>query len=512
MRTHLALFALAATLVACPSEEEPSPVGFVDGFLWGTASSTWQSEGDFDPDPNDSFDVRSNWTVWTQRGCVEREQTNPEGSGFYTKYSEDFALMASMGMNTVRVGVDWARVEPRDDEWNDAEVQHYVELLQAARAAGLEPMVTLYHWAVPTFVQNPAEDDAVDLLMGDPSLGVDAPFASEFREFVEYVTPAIAPYVDLYSILNEPFSVISVGYLQGGCGTGSFPPGALSIDAARTVHANLLFAHAEACRALRELDTADADGDGAPALCGNAATNNIVRPLIDGDPDDISGAERIDWIYNHATPVALLEGNVDLDFDRLFTTTGEDLPMDEGNYPELAGTLDFMGINYYGPIRVEGLPGGALGGFPYVDSADYDPTLPASTLGFAIDPGGFETIVTRFAEYGLPLYITENGLGEDGDADRPMFRVEHLDALQRAVAAGADVRGYYHWSLTDNFEWAHGIDQRFGLFRIDYEDSDLPRTRQGSADAYEAVIRANAVTDTIRADWVKERYESDGRL
>ncbi len=508
----LALASAGALLASgCPAEEEP-PTGFIDGFLWGTASAPWQVEGDYDPDPTDDFAVRSNWTVWTERGCVERGQTNPEGSGFYTRYEADFATMAAMGMNTVRLGVDWTRIEPEDDRWNDAELDHYVDVLRAARAAGLEPMVTLHHFVAPTFIQDPAEDDAVDLLLGDPSLGVDAPFAVQFREFVEHVAPALGPWVDLYSIVNEPFSVISGGYLVGGCGSGAFPPGALSIASSRTVHSNLLFAHAEGCRALRALDVDDADGDGAAVLCGNAASNNVVRPLVDGDPEDIAGAERIDWIYNHATPTALLTGDVDLDFDRAFDTTAAEsnLPMDEGNYPELAGTLDWMGVNYYGPIRVEGLPGGALGGFPYIDAADYDPTLPRSTLGYAIDAAGFEEILGRFARYGLPLYITENGLGEDGDTNRPMYIVEHLDALQRAVVAGADVRGYYHWSMTDNFEWAHGIDQRFGIFGIDYDDPELPRIRRSSADAFEDVIRAGAVTDTIRERWVRERYEGPG--
>ncbi|MCO4772497.1 MAG: glycoside hydrolase family 1 protein [Deltaproteobacteria bacterium] len=505
-------------LLGCSSEPtptpEPDPAGFPAEFLWGTASASWQVEGDYDPDPNDAFDVRSNWTVWAERGCIVDGQTNEQGSGFYTRYAEDFALAASLGTNTYRLGIDWARIEPEDDVWNEAELQHYVDVLEAAVAAGLQPMLTLHHWVVPSWIQNPTGDEnEVDALT--EAVGPDNRFVTEFEEFVRYVAPAVAPYVDLYPILNETFSVITVGYLNGDCGAEAFPPGGfLDLASARKVHANYLFAHAAACRALRELDTDDADGDGDAALCGAAASTNAVRPMDASSDLDVEAAERIDWIYNHAFHVALIDGDVDLDFDAAFTTTMADsnLPMDEGNYPELAGTIDWIGLNYYGPIRVTGTGGGALGGIPFVDVEDYEPSLPHSTLGFAIDATGFADIISTFeARYGLPMYVTENGLGDDEDDDRPMYLVEHLDVLQQQIAAGADVRGYYHWSLTDNFEWAHGFEQRFGLVHVDYDSPDLTRTPGASADAYSAIISAGGVTDAVRSSWVLDKYPSDGR-
>ncbi len=497
-------------LTACPGPE--GPLG--DDFLWGTASAAWQVEGDHDPDPDDGFDVRSNWTVWTERGCIEGGQTNPEGSGFYTRYADDFAMAASIGTNTYRVGIDWARIEPENDVWNDAEVQHYVDVLEAAHAAGLTPMVTLWHWVMPTWVQNPTETDPFDGLAMDP--GPDSFFVTEFTEFVEYVAPAFAPHVDLYSILNEPFSVISAGYMLGSCGNGAFPPGAPlpDVNAARNVTINLLFAQAAACDALRSLDDGDYDDDGANALCGQAQGSNVVRALVPGNDEDEAGAERLDWLVNHATMHALVYGNLDLDMDGEFTTTMADdpaLPLDEGYYEQLEGSLDWQGINYYGPILVDGLPGSLLGGLPILSVEDYNPDLPHSTLGFAIDPGGFGEILDAYAVYGLPIYITENGIGDDEDDDRPMFITEHVDQVQSAVERGVDIRGYYYWSLTDNFEWAHGFDQRFGLFRVDFDDPDLPRSRQDSVDAYEQIIEAGGITDAVRERWVKERYASDSR-
>ena len=511
---------LLALLAGCPAPvddddatAEPERLDFPADFLWGTASASWQVEGDYDPDPTDGFAVRSNWTVWAERGCVGDGQTNDRGSGFYTDYAADFALAASLGNTTYRLGIDWARIEPEDDVWNEAEITHYVEVLQAAVAAGLTPMLTLHHWVVPSWVQNPSGDgDEVDLLAADADQQFASRFVVEFEEFVRRIIPAVAPYVDLYPILNETFSVILNGYMTGGCGSGAFPPGGLlDITRARRVHVNYLFAHAAACNALRELDTIDADGDGAPALCGAAASTNVVRPMDASNPLDVEAADRIDWIYNHATHVALTSGDVDLDFDKAFTTPATDgIPIDEGNYPALAGMIDWVGVNYYGPIMVTGTGGGALGGVPTIDVADYNPALPASELGFAIDPAGFGEILDALWTYGKPMYITENGIGDSEDDDRPRFTVEHLAQVAAAIDRGVDVRGYYHWSLTDNFEWSHGFEQRFGLFQVDYDDPALPRVGGRSVDAYRAIIQAGEVTPEILTEYTSEPYPSGG--
>lgn len=501
----------------CTSPEpEPVPPPFPADFLWGTASSAWQVEGDHDPDPSDDRPYRSNWTSWEDLGCITTGERNPQGTGFWDRYEEDFALAASLGTNAIRIGLDWARIEPEDDQWDEAALDHYAQVLAAARAAGLTPMLTLWHWVVPTFVQDPAAQPTIDLLLAPP--GPDAPFALEFEEFVRHVAPVVGQEVDLYSILNETFTVIVVGYLgglaSGGCGGGAHPPGAGGIDEARTAYANLLFAHARACHALREFDDTDLDGDGATALCGTASTTNVIRPLDPFDDIDVAGAERIDWIYNHAQHHAWTTGEVDLDFDRAFTTTQSadpDLPMDEGFQPQLAGTLDWLGLNYYGPIMVDGLQGSVLGGLPVQHVDQYAPELPHSDVGFAVDPAGFGEVIRRFDRYGLPLYVTENGFGTEDDQDRPMFLVEHLDAAAAAVADGADLRGYFHWSLTDNFEWSFGWDSHFGLYGVDSTDPSMPRVPHPSATAYAELIGAGGPNDDIRTRWHTGRYATDQR-
>jgi len=205
---------------------------------------------------------------------------------------------------------------------------------------------------------------------------------------------------------------------------------------------------------------------------------------------------------------------VDLDFDEEFTTTvaeNDMLPIDEGHYPELVGTLDWHGINYYGPIMVDGIPGSPIGGLPLLSVEDYDPDLPHSSLGYAIDVEGFGESLDAMAAYGLPIYVTENGIGDEDDSDRPMFVVEHIEQVQLALERGIDMRGYFHWSLTDNFEWSHGTHQRFGLYEVDFDSPDLTRTRRSSADMYQQVIEEGGVTDAVRDAWVLERYPSDQR-
>ncbi len=503
-----------ALLLGCNEEEPPAGAALPEDFLWGTASAAWQVEGDYDPDPNDAFPVRSNWTEWTERGCVAGGQTNPSGSGFYTRYADDFGLAQAIGTNAYRLTIDWARVEPTDDQWNEAAITHYVEVLQSARDHGLNPMVTFFHWVTPTFIQDGREDDPIDALT-EPA-GPQGRFAVEFEEFVRHVAPAVAPYADLYSILNEPFSVMGGGYLLGDCGAGAFPPGRSlpDLDAARFAFANLAFAHAAACATLRELDLDDADGDGKGALCGQAASNNVVRPLDPTNPVDIGGAERLDWIYNHAMSTALTAGNLDLDFDGAFSTSvteDDDLPIDEGHYAELQDSLDWMGINYYGPVVVSGIEGSSIGGVPMFEVEDYNPSLPHSSLGFAIEAEGFGEILDDFGAYGLPIYITENGIGDSDDSHRPKFLMEHVEQVEAAVGRGVDVRGYFHWSLTDNFEWAHGFDKRFGLVHVDFEDPSFPRSPRPSYTAYGELIEAGGVTDALRETWASGRYPSDSR-
>ncbi len=484
------------------SDDDSSPSGdalpmeFPQGFVWGSASAGYQVEGNYLPSGET---VQSNWSEWEELGNIQGKATNDVGTGFYTRYDEDFALAEADGHTAYRMGIEWARIEPQPGVWDEEAMAHYGEQVDAARARGLTPWLTLHHWVVPRWVSSQEA--------GRDMLSEEAPseFVSEFEEFVRHITPEMAASVDHYVILNEPFSVIALGYLQG-----LFPPGdILDLEAAKAVAANYLFAHARACAALRELDTVDADGDGVAVSCGLAQAANVFYPLDEANPVDVSGAERINYIYTDLMMVALTGGLLDVDLDGLADNKGTEPP--EGFYPELAGTLDWIGINYYGPGRVQGIEGLEIGGIPLLDVAAYDDFLPHNEMGREISAPAFRETLELYAVYGLPMFITENGCGDSDDSQRPFYLLEHLRTLGQAIGEGLPVRGYFHWSLTDNFEWAYGFEERFGLYRVDFEDPELPRIRNDSAELYSTIIEDNGIVQETWDAFALEKYPSDGR-
>ncbi|MBI5498896.1 MAG: glycoside hydrolase family 1 protein [Deltaproteobacteria bacterium] len=473
-------------------------VRFPDGFLWGTASAAYQVEGREAPDGGT---VTSNWSEWEDENHIVGHARSGAGAGFWDRYEEDLDRAAALGNDAIRLGVEWARIEPAAGVWDDDALAHYVAVVQSARARGMVVFLTLYHWVVPAWVQSPAA--RTDLV----SEANDA-FADAFEAFARHVVPAFAADVDFWIPLNEPFSVVSAGYLSG-----DHPPGRLlDMDRAMRAGMNLVFAHARAATAIRELDLLDADGDGEPASIGNAAVANEFPPKNPADEDDVFASDRIGYIVNDVFPQAWTSGNLDVNMDGDFDDLETSPP--EGFYDELAGTLDWIGINYYGPGAAEGGSFASiepLRGLPLLEVDAYDPALPHNEMGREINAPSFLDTLRRYASWGLPLYITENGIADAADDQRGFYLLEHLRVLGTAIAEGIDVRGYLHWSLTDNFEWAYGFTQRFGLFAVDFSDAGLVRTERGSAALFRDVIAAGGIDDGIWDAWALERYPSDGR-
>ncbi len=476
----------------------PVDVRFPDGFLWGTASAAYQVEGREAPDGGS---VASNWSEWEDDDRIIGHARSGRGSGFWELYAEDLDRAASLGNNAIRLGIEWARIEPQQGVWDDAALDHYVTVVQAARARGMTVFLTLYHWVVPTWVQSAA--GGVDL--------VSAPtdeFAAALESFARHVVPALAADVDFWIPLNEPFSVMAAGYLRG-----DHPPGGLlDMEGAVQAGMNFIFGHARVAAAIRELDVEDADGDGRPALVGYAAAANEFPPKDPSNPADVFASERIGYIFNDVFPQAWTSGRLDVNMDG--DTTDTDTTPPEGLFDNLAGTLDWIGVNYYGPGRAEG--GSFAGieplrGLPLLTVDDYDPLLPHNEMGREISAPGFLDTLRRYAAWDLPIYITENGAADSDDSQRPFYLLEHLRVLGIAIGEGLDVRGYLHWSLTDNFEWAYGFTERLGLYRIDFTDALLPRTELGSARLYRQIIAASGIDDAIWGAWALARYPSDTR-
>jgi beta-glucosidase len=491
-------------------QEKPTgfrAVSFPADFRFGTAVAGWQVEGD----EGAAGPVDSNWSRWMAMGKARGNQTNPDGNGFFTDYEAEIARAQALGIDTFRLSLDWSRVEPTPGAFDEAELAHFDDVLDAVTAAGLEPVLTLYHWTVPPWVQNPDADapgGKVDLIADKSREVVDA-----WEAFVRAVIPRVKDRVDTYTVLNEPLTMVVVGYIDG-----RFPPGQFfNIPLATDFGINLAFMHARAFDVIKELDDVDADGDGKDSFVGLTMT-----------------------VYNDWFIQAVTTGDLDVNLNGQID---EDFPTEppEGHYPELANRLEFIGVQYYGPVKVKESAllneVGPLYGLPLTDVHAYsDPAkrlLPANAMGREISAAGFADTLDRYGKWGLPLIITENGTTSNTRADYPeigdepeepppipavafddaqaaMYLVTHLWEVGRALDRGVDIRGYYHWTLSDNFEWVDGQMQRFGAYHVDFEDPAYPRTLAPIGEAYRDIISARGIDEALWNSWVLERFPSDG--
>jgi beta-glucosidase len=520
---------LALTVQACTSDGVPDgggdpsgfkSVSFPDDFEWGTAVAQWQVAGDARANGGEPID--SNWGRFLAIDKAKDGQRNPDGNGFMTGYEADLDLAASLGLKAFRISLDWSRVEPSPGVYDDAEIAHFVGVLEAANARGLKPVLTFWHWVVPAWVQNPDPATGyVDMLADD-----DGEIVTRFEAMVRYVLPSVAPHVDTYTTLNEPFSIISAGYMAA-----TFPPGRIfpDVPAATRVGLNLIFMHAKAYDAIKELDTVDADDDGVANFVGLTQTANLFYTQTGSAQEELA-KDSIGYVFNDWIMIALLDGQLDvnLDGDALDIDT---VPKAEGHYPDLENRLDFIGVQYYGPVVIREEPLLAefhpLYGYPMITVEDYDATLPHNGMGRQISAAGFADTIDHYAQWNIPILLTENGTTTNGlpvedDAgtltDLPrsedqaaMYLMEHLWEVGRAIERGVDIRAYYHWTLADNFEWVEGARQRFGAYTVDFDDVDRPRTLTKMGDALRDVVEKNGIDEELWQTYVLERYPSDTR-
>jgi beta-glucosidase len=424
------------------------------GFLLGTATASHQIEGGLDND----------WTDW-ERGShasgephVKHRQRSGLACDSWNRFDDDLALMKQLGANAYRMSVEWSRLEPSEGAWDEAAADRYLAWARRLREAGIEPMVTIHHFTLPRWVATQGgwmKDRTIDLL----------------ASFARRVGNKLGSAVDLWCTINEPNVLATMGYTKG-----IFPPGLENTRTTAEVLARLLKAHARVAEALRESDTVDADGDGRATRIGLAHHVRIFQPAT-RSPLDRLVTGFTDGFFNQSIIDAHVTGRVQLAIPGV-------VHIDE-EVPGLRGSYDYLGINYYGRDHVR---------------ADLrDPSLsrqfvpegrPVSDLGWDIHPEGMYQVLQRYGALGLPIYVTENGMADASGARRPEFLRQHFDALVRAAREGVDVRGYFHWSLLDNFEWAEGYDARFGLFRVDFEHPERPRTPTPAVATFQAIAES----------------------
>lgn len=361
--------------------------------------------------------------------------------------------MRSIGLEAYRFSLEWSRIEPEAGRYDETAIAHYRDVLLACRARGITPMVTLHHFTNPRWFA----------ALGGWEVERNIP---HFVRFARLAGERYGDLVDLWITINEPEVLAFRGYDEG-----VWPPGVKDRSRALVVIANLLEAHGLASTALRQTDRIDADKDGAPALIGVAKHWVLLEPLHPWFPLERISAAIQHRVFNVAVARALSGGAIDLSIPgaRPVRRRGE----------ALRGASDFLAVNYYTRWMV------ALGGR---EPRRARPGATRSDLGWEVYPEGLERVLADCAVFGLPLYIAENGIADAADRLRPGFIRESLAALDRARAFGADVRGYFHWSLLDNFEWSDGFHGRFGLCAVDFEKPDRPRSPRPSAQVYREEI------------------------
>ena len=358
-------------------------------------------------------------------------------------------------MNAYRFSIEWSRVEPEVGRYDEAALGHYRAVLEGCRVRGITPLVTLHHFTNPAwFAALGGWEDAKNL--------------PHFVRYARLMGERYGDLVDRWITVNEPEVLGFYAY-----DSGSFPPGVKDRSRALVVIANLLEAHGLAAHALKETDRVDADGDGVAALTGAAKHWALLEPRSRWSPLDRFVASAQHRVFNVAVARALAGGPIE------FSIPGARAVRRQVG--ALQGSSDFLGVNYYTQWMVSLLrkePRSVRRGAPMND------------LGWEIYPEGLERALHECAAFGLPMLVTENGIADAVDRWRPDFIRASLEALNRARAAGLDIRGYFHWSLMDNFEWADGHLGRFGLYETDFEHPEGPRVKRPSAAVYAQEVAA----------------------
>ena len=498
---------------------------FPKRFLWGTAIAGFQTEAG----KGKHADPHSDWFEWTHDATNIADGTvsgdlPEDGPGHYRRFKGDLKLAAKeLHNDAFRFSVEWPRIFPRstegidvggrvgrkdlerlDDRANRKAVRHYRKVLRAAAKRGLTPFVTLHHWTIPTWLHDPlATRDALAGRDPDAPLPdlerdgwLDDATVDEFEKYAAYLAWKLGDRADYWNTLNEPMVQVANGFVNvPGLVEAYWPPGAFSFSGAITTLTNLEAANTVAYDALKRLDRSDADGDGRDSRVGPVMNMIAFTPADPGSALDVEGTGHADYLFNRLFLNGVVNGDVDADGD------GEISAAEAGLHGRKA---DFVGLNYYFRGRVTGLPSPLTPSIPVLDflpatsyGSPENPLAPpcpttCSELGAEIYPEGFRDVINAAAGYGLPIYVTENGIADADDDQRPDYLREHLAQLHAAIREdGVDVRGYFQWSLVDNLEWVYGYQPKFGLYSFD--PRTLKRTARPSAGFYARVAKRNAL-------------------
>ncbi|MBG0566852.1 GH1 family beta-glucosidase [Actinoplanes aureus] len=466
---------MTATVTSTSAQPAPVGISFPDGFVWGAATASYQIEGAAREDGRGP----SIWDTFSRTpGKVHAGHTGDIACDHYHRYPEDVAIMADLGLASYRFSVAWPRIQPDGTgPVNVRGLDFYDRLTDELLGKGIDPVVTLYHWDLPQTLE-------------DRGGWTNRETAEAFAEYAQIVHARLGDRVGTWTTLNEPWCSAYLGYASG-----IHAPGVQNPASALTAVHHLLLGHGLAARALRSA--------GAQNL---SITLNPceVSPLDPESAADRDAARLIDGLANRIFLDPLLRGQYPADVLEHISRLTDLSHIKDGDEAIINAPIELLGINFYTPSYVSAKPGhpGAPD-YPGSDGIAFrKPVGPVTDMGWQIEPASLTRLLTRIhRDYpGTPLLITENGAaypevpsenGEVHDLRRIEYIDAHLRACHDAIAAGVDLRGYFAWSLMDNFEWAEGYAKRFGIVHVDYTTQQ--RVLKDSAKWYREVIRRNGL-------------------
>ncbi|MDW8298432.1 MAG: family 1 glycosylhydrolase [Anaerolineae bacterium] len=426
-----------------------------DGFLWGCATAAHQVEGD-------SVDDWSQWEEGVGR-IYQNQRSGAACEWWRGRFLEDFDRAATMRNNAQRISIAWSRIEPKEGQFDEAAIGRYREMLVALHDRGMKPMVTLHHFTNPIWF---AERGG---WLNDESPAV-------FVRFVRRAVESLSDLCQLWCTINEPMVLAVQGYLFG-----YWTPGMKSMKAMAQVAANLLRAHAAAYHAIKSIQP--------NSQVGYAHHHMGIQPKAPAFWNR-AAAQAADRLMNVAFNDALLTGVFKLPFTRPVTVASA------------KGALDWLGVQYYQERLVTFNPL-KLGNSISTEKPKGVPVGPKDWGGI-VPQNLFNVIERLYKRYGKPIYVTESGVPDPEDTLRRQWIVESVRAIWKALGFNYPVRGYFFWSLLDNFEWAEGYDPRysFGLYQTNFETQQ--RTQRLSAVLYREICAQNGLSSEIVAQYVPE--------
>jgi beta-glucosidase len=459
---------------------------FPAGFLWGAATASYQIEGGV----ADGGRTPSIWDTFSHTpGRILNDDHGDVAVDHYHRWRDDLDILRDLGVGAYRFSIAWPRVQPGGSgAFNPAGLAFYSALVDGLLERGIAPVATLYHWDLPQELEDAG---------GWPNRDT----AMRFAEYAERMARELGDRVKVWATLNEPWCAAYLGY-----GSGVHAPGRTDPRAALTAVHHLNLAHGLAGRAIRAVTPRDAQLSVSLNL-------HVIRPEDPASDADLDAVRQADALANRAFLGPMLEGAYPADLlhdTRSITDWGF---IRDGDLAQIAVPIDRLGVNYYStvlvrhlrdaddPQRADGHGPSAASAWVGADDVEFVPQPgPLTKMGWNIEPAGLtELLVGLHARYpNLPLLVTENGaafddlVGPDGrihDWQRTAYLHDHIEAVGAALDAGADVRGYFAWSLMDNFEWAWGYDRLFGIVRVDMET--LERSWKDSAFWYRELARTN---------------------